>query len=234
MGAMEVQPAAAPPPRRARPAPANAAAPPGGMGAGLRPVPLSLPFTVDTWAPGVTDKVQFVTHGAAAAIPAGGAAAMGARAAGAAPVPAGPTRRRPPRLRPCRCARPPPGPPAHKDHTVGIAECAAHICATPTTLALLRIKHPALARRLDAGAVRFTPLPEGHTLHLVAAERHGGYPYCVTSLPYANHCPGAANTRGAEAAAANAALPARRMRVIRAPRILPPALRRPRLNPSLP
>lgn len=77
---------------------------------------------------------------------------------------------------------------AHKDHMAGVDAHATHVAATPTTLALLRIKFPALARRMDAGLVRATPIGEHETLELAAA---AGYGYSVTALPLANHCAGA-------------------------------------------
>jgi hypothetical protein len=79
---------------------------------------------------------------------------------------------------------------AHKDHTVGIEEGAEHLCCSPTTLSLLRIKFPRVAARLDAGGVAFTPLNDWDTLLLHAPERLGGYAYTVTSVPLANHCQG--------------------------------------------
>jgi hypothetical protein len=81
---------------------------------------------------------------------------------------------------------------AHKDHTAGVDAHATHVAATPTTLALLRNKFPALGRRMDAGLVRATPIGEHETLELTAA---AGYGYSVTALPLANHCAGAGRRR---------------------------------------
>ncbi|KAI8463176.1 MAG: hypothetical protein J3K34DRAFT_496433 [Monoraphidium minutum] len=80
---------------------------------------------------------------------------------------------------------------AHKDHTAGIEAGAAHLVCSAPTLRLLRIKHPGLGRRLDAGAAAATLLGPWQTLHLAAPERDGGYPYSVTALPLADHCAGA-------------------------------------------
>lgn len=74
---------------------------------------------------------------------------------------------------------------------VGIAG-AAHVVATPTTLALLRIKHPGLAARVDAGAAAVTPIAPWQTREFHAPSGASkGYAYSVTALPLANHCQGA-------------------------------------------
>ncbi|KAI8466457.1 MAG: hypothetical protein J3K34DRAFT_460880 [Monoraphidium minutum] len=89
---------------------------------------------------------------------------------------------------------------AHKDHMDGLHDTrGTALFATPTTAALLPIKRPCLAPRLaPGGGVAVTALTDpgdsalGDTLQLTAPRGDGGYPYTVTPLFTANHCPGAA------------------------------------------